>query len=235
MKLAIHTLVSVCLAVMAGTAAAETPLPEPGSAAWRSLRFPKIPGHTKYEVVEIDGTTAFKAIASCSASAMYVPAQSIDLSSTPVLRWRWKVEDGIDVGDERSQAGDDFAARVYVMFEFDRDNASLWQRAKHAVVQRIYGETVPGNTLNYVWSSRAEVGTRWESPYTDAAHLIVKRSGAGSGWVEEQADIVADYRSAFASEPTPMLSVAIMSDTDNTCQDAIAYFADVRLTAPGRP
>jgi hypothetical protein len=218
---------------MVGTAAAETPLPEPGSAAWRSLGFPKMPGHTKYEVVEIDGTTAFNAIATCSASAMYVPAQAIDLSSTPVRRWRWKVEDGIDVGDERSKTGDDFAARVYVMFAFDCDNASLWERAKHAVAQRVYGETVPGNSLSYVWSSRAEVGSRWESPYTVATHVLVKPSGAGSGWVEEQADVVADYRGAFASEPTPLLSVAIMSDTDNTCQDAIAYFADLRLTAAG--
>lgn len=204
-------------------------LPPPGDSAWRALEFPKIPEHTRYEVVAVDGTQAFDAKAKCSASAMYIPAEAIDLKTTPRLRWRWKLEKGIDVADEKAKVGDDFAARVYVMFRFDPEHASLWQRAQHALAKTIYGDMIPGNTINYVWAARAPVGASWKSPYTDSSQMIVKRSGTAPGWMEEDVDLLTDYVASFGHTPPPLLSVAVMSDTDNTCQEAKAYFADFRF------
>lgn len=225
----------VLLSAASPVLAADERLPSPAGDGWKPLEFPKISQHTVYSVVQADDSTAFKAEADCSASAMYVPAAAIDLTATPVLRWRWKLERGIEVADERAKAGDDFAARVYVMFRFDPTQASWLQRATHALGRRLYGDIVPGNAVNYVWSSRAAVGSSWKSPYTDASQMIVKRTGAADGWIESEADIAADYRASFGHKPPPMLSVAVMSDTDNTCQTAVAYFADFRFTARTEP
>jgi hypothetical protein len=215
------------------SAAAVAPilLPPPGNSAWKALEFPKIPKHTEYRVEDIEGSPAFMARADCSASAMYVPAESIDLDKTPVLHWRWKVEEGIDVGDERARAGDDFAARVYVMFRFDPRQASLWERAQHALGTALYGDLVPGNAINYVWASRAAVGSSWKSPYTGASQMIVKRSGVADGWAEEAADLRADYAAAFGQAPPPLLALAVMSDADNTCQKSKAYFMEFQFSA----
>lgn len=218
------------LATASAAFATEARLPSPASAAWRSIEFPTIAEHTVYEVVQADGIAAFKAQADCSASGMVVSAESIDLDATPVLRWRWRVEKGVDAADERTKAGDDFAARVYVMFHFDDANASWLQRLTRAVTRQVYGDVIPGNAINYVWSSSAAVGQGWKSPYTEASQIIVKGTGESGGWVESRADVVADYRAAFGHEPTALLSVGVMSDADNTCRKAVAYFADFRFT-----
>jgi hypothetical protein len=65
--------------------------------------------------------------------------------------------------------------------------------------------------------------------------MIVAQTGGGDGWIESYANIAADYRAGFGHEPTELLSVAVMSDADNTCQKAVAYFADFRFTAVGDP
>lgn len=211
-------------------AAAPIQLPLPGDSAWEPLEFPKISKHTRYNVEMIDGSPAYVARADCSASAMYVPTESVDLLKTPVLRWRWKLEKGIDVADERAKAGDDFAARVYVMFRFDPEQASLWQRAQHALGTALYGDIVPGNAINYVWASRAPIGASWKSPYTSASQMIVKESSERDGWVEEEANLEADYVAAFGHAPPPLLAVAVMSDADNTCQKAKAYFMEFQFS-----
>jgi hypothetical protein len=223
--------IALAAAFVAGSAgAAETRLPGPESGAWRSLVFPKVKKHTNYEAVSEAGASVWRARAECSASAVYVPNETVDLRRTPILRWRWKLEQGVDVADERVKAGDDFAARVYVMFEFDEENAAWWEPAARALAGRWYGEVIPGKAINYVWAARAAVGSRWKNPYTDASEMIVQRTGRTEGWHAEQADIVADYRAAFGHEPPPLLSVAVMSDADNTCQKAVAYLADFRFT-----
>ena len=42
-----------------------------------------------------------------------------------------------------------------------------------------------------------------------------------------------DYRKAFGDEPTAVSGIAIMTDTDNTGESAIAYYADIVLKKRG--
>jgi len=47
-------------------------------------------------------------------------------------------------------------------------------------------------------------------------------------WVSEQRNIQADYRLAFGAEDVPRISgVAIMTDTDNTGEQAVAWYGDI--------
>jgi len=213
------------------TGAEEVLLSPPGTEAWRPLSFQNIKRQTKYRPVAMDGRPAIRAEAICSASALYLPVE-VDLSRTPRLRWRWKVERGLVVHDERVKAGDDFAARVYVMFRFDRTHAGVWARFRHDVSQRIYGNEIPGNAINYVWSSREPAGAMWDSPYASASKMISRGAGPLPDWKTEEVDIVADYLAAFGEPPPPVLGLALMSDTDNSCQRTTAYFADFQLARP---
>ena len=209
--------------------AAEVVLSAPGTDGWRPREFPKIHRHTRYTVVHIDGVDAIKAEADCSASALYLPVDTIDIAATPRLQWRWKVESGLRIADERVKAGDDFAARVYVMFQFDPAHASLWERTQHAIAAKLYSETLPGNAIDYVWSSREPAGATWNNPFAAAAKMVSRGAGAWSQWQTAVVDLAADYQALFAHQPPPVLGVALMTDADNSCQQVTAYYADFRF------
>ena len=232
------------MACSCGGAAAESPaqlivdLPEPGSQAWRPLVFPRIKAHSVYDVVQVGGSQAFRARSECSASAMVLPLEAVALRKTPRLSWRWRVERGLEIEDERTQQGDDFAARVYVMFPFDPARAPIWERMRRALAQRIYGATLPGHTINYVWTSRAPPGSSWTSPYSRYAHLVALRSSASQadvGWQHESVDLLADYQRLVGEVQLPPVALAVMSDSDNSCQSATAFFADFRFSARPPP
>jgi hypothetical protein len=197
-------------------------------SGWKPLHFKKIPQHTLY-TVEREGDHGFlKAVSRASASGLYKPLD-FDLRSYPVLRWRWRVENILQKADEKTKAGDDYAARVYVTFRYDPDRATLWEKTKYETYRLLYGEYPPSASLNYVWASRLPKGETLISPYTDRSRTIAVESGIeGLGeWREESRNVVEDYRRAFGHEPPPILAIAIMTDTDNTGESAVAYYDDL--------
>lgn len=210
-------------------------LPAPGREPWTPIRFADIEKHTRYERVELDGRSVLRAESRCSASGLALALEDIDLRATPRLAWRWRVERGLDVPNERTREGDDFAARVYVNFPFVPEEASLWERMRRRVVDALYPHPLPGKSLVYVWASREPPGSHWSSPYAEDAWIQVLRSGseAQGAWREEIVDVVADYRRRFGSEPPAVQSIALMSDSDNVCGHAVAYFTNLRFLVLG--
>jgi hypothetical protein len=217
------------LLIAAPAVAAEVILAAPGTDGWRALEFSSIARHTRYEVTTSDGVVGVKAISNCSASALYLPTDTVDLKATPRLRWRWKIEKGIDVADERLKAGDDFAVRVYVMFQFDPAHASLWERARHALGTQLYGDLVPGHALNYVWSTHEPTGAAWDNPFSSASKMVSLGRGPLPEWTDAVVDVAGDYVKFFGHATPPVLAVALMTDSDNSCQSAIAEYADFRF------
>jgi hypothetical protein len=208
---------------------ADVGLPLPGSDAWEPLTFPSIRNHTQYAVVgasDLGGRPAWRAHAQCSASAMALSLADRDPSRSPRLSWRWKVERGLDVEDERVRSGDDFAARVYVLRPFDPTRASWFERVRRRLARSLYGRDLPGSATSYVWTSHVAPGTRWPNPYSAESTMVALRSGASPGWQQETIDLAAQD-----------MAIAIMSDADDSCGEAIAWFADFRLLggSPGAP
>ncbi len=220
---------ALALALAARAWAADIVLSPPGSDGWRPLEFPKITQHTTYTVTRMDELDAVKAESHCSASALYLPVESVDLKATPRLHWRWKIDSGFAVPDERTKAGDDYAARVSVMFRFDPQHASLWERARHRVGTTLYGEAIPGHAIDYVWSSHEPAGVEWDNPYGSDSKVVSRGHGPLLRWNEEVVDVAVDYTAFFGNEPPAPLAIAVMTDSDNTCQEATAYYADFRF------
>ena len=226
----------LALALLLGAAAAsgqERALPPPDSAAWQPLAFPKIERHTRYTSASEDGRPVLRAESECSASGLLLPLSDVELAKTPLLRWSWRVDESLAPADERSRAGDDFAARVYVAFAFEPERASLLERAARGLAAAVYGESLPGNSLDYVWSSHEAVGADWPNPYTASAHMLVAESGTAAGWRDVEVDLLADYARVFSHGAPAPLFLALMTDTDDRCLRARASYADFRL-APRR-
>lgn len=200
---------------------------------WKPLTFEKIPRHTAYRLVPDASTAVVEASARNSASGL-VHDVNVDLAQYPVLRWRWKIENLLAKGDVHTRAGDDYPARLYVTFAYDRKRVGFLERTKFEAVKLFYGEYPPIAALNYVWDGKAPAGTSVPNAYTARARMIVVESGPArvGEWVTVERNILDDYRNAFGGEPPAISGVAIMTDTDNTGESVRAWFGDIGFTRP---
>lgn len=210
----------------------EIGLPTPGSDAWQPLVFRGIAKRARYTRESFEGVEAARAESNCGASGLVLPLDAIHIDQTPLLSWRWRVDRGLDLSDEQTRAQDDFAARVYIMFELDQSRASSLEKLRHRLARLFYGEGIPGSALNFVWTSRLPVGTVWDNPFASSAKMIALAQGASPGWRTETVDVVARYRELFGTPVPPLLGLAIMSDSDNSCQRTEARFADFKFLGP---
>ncbi|MFQ5416339.1 MAG: DUF3047 domain-containing protein [Myxococcota bacterium] len=222
-------LLVAAVAATAPRASEVVALAAPPNAPWQPLRFRNAPSETRYSAAELDGVAAVRADSHCSASALRLALGDLDLRRTPRLRWRWRVDRPLDVTDERSKRGDDFAARVYVSFRFDPERASFRERIQHRLGRLLYRGEPPGRAINFVWASRAAPGSRWDNPYVPESKMLVLRSGAARGWRDEDVDVLDLYVALIGDEPPPVQGIAIMSDSDDSCQRGTAAFADFRF------
>ena len=206
------------------------------SEPWRIIQFDtKIPP-TTYQTRVWDGVPAVEATAD-SSMALLARGVEVDLETTPILCWRWRVDDVVKSADMNTKAGDDYAARVYVAFKLPKDKLDFALRFKLQFARNLYGEHVPDAALNYVWDNTNPVGHRQFNAYTDRTQMIVQRSGiAHAGvWVSERVDVLSDVTKAYGSEQAKMSLVALASDTDNTKSKAHAGFADLHFVSRDTP
>lgn len=166
-------------------------------------------GNTRYTWVSSQEGDVLKAESHQSASALYY-AKEIDLHKTPFLNWRWRIENVLDDLDEKTKAGDDYPARIYVVLP------SSWPSLKP-------------RSVNYVWSSRLEKNTVWTSAYTDKVKLVAVEGGRDllGRWLVEKRNVREDIQRLFGEDIRYIKGLALMSDTDNSGHFALAYYGDI--------
>lgn len=195
---------------------------------WKPLTFSRIERHTDYSLVKENDTVVIKAVSDQSASGL-VRTVSIDPAEYSVIQWRWKVNNILQKGDVTSKDGDDYPARIYITFTLDTDKAGYLERLEHEAARLIKGQDVPYRAISYIWASNSPVGTMTANPYTDRVMMFVVQGGSEKlqQWVTETRNVYEDYKKAFGEEPAMITGVAIMTDTDNTRESAIAWYGDI--------
>ncbi len=206
-------------------------LSQPGTAfpsGWKPLTFDKIPTHTQYTLVKDKDQVVVKAVSRKSSSGL-TREITIDPKEYPVVQWRWKIENILQNGDVTKKSGDDYPARLYITFEYDSTKVGFFEKAKYETAKLLYGQYPPIGALNYIWASKSPIGTMTSNPYTDQVTMIVIESGDTrlNEWVTEERNVYEDYIKAFGEEPPKISGIAIMTDTDNTEEHAVAYFGDI--------
>jgi hypothetical protein len=191
---------------------------------------------TRYALVRDGDAMVVRADADASMSGLVHPLR-IDLAETPLIQWRWRIERPLKTADMTTKAGDDYAARLYVLFDYDVARLSFLTRTKLKLAKTLYGVEVPAAALNYVWDNRQPVGSIQANAYTDRARMVVVESGADKAglWVTETRDLAADFRAAFGEEAPLVTGVAIATDTDNTGERVTAWYGDIRFLKRGPP
>jgi hypothetical protein len=177
---------------------------------WTSRSFV---GKTRYELTGDAGRRVLHARSSASASGLYRTVR-VNLAETPYLHWSWRIGRPLDIDDERQKRGDDFQARVYVVFA---RGPLLWRT----------------RAINYVWSSQQPANAMWPNPFTANAWMIAVRSGpaVAEKSVSESRNVLEDYRRVFGEEPGAVSAVALMSDSDNSGLATEAWFGDAWFAA----
>jgi len=167
---------------------------------------------TKYDVVSVDGKPYVKAVSNGSASGL-VRRIDIDLTKSPYLNWTWKIENILDGIDETQKSGDDYPARVYVVIS---GGMMFWKT----------------RAISYVWSSEQEKGAHWPNAFTDNATMVAVESGTENvgKWVTYKRNVLEDIKNLLGLDVTEINAVAIMTDTDNSKQSAVAYYGNILFT-----
>lgn len=183
-----------------------------GLSGWDSKSFK---GMTDYRIVKEGDRTVVKAVSHAAASGLI---RKIHFSPAKYryLRWSWKIARSVSVKDERTKAGDDYAARLYVVFP-----------------GRFFWKT---RAINYVWAHKLPKGEFLKNPYTANAMMMVVESGDGAAgqWLTEQRDLLADYRTLFGSDPPDAEAIAIMTDSDSSGGSAEAWYGEISLSTEGK-
>lgn len=173
---------------------------------------------TEYRIVTLDGDSVLESVSADASAALLLP-----LPSGPVapgrLRWRWRVLSSLTQNTrETERKGDDYAARVFVLFGD--------------------GKLAKGTrTLAYAWAGRQPVGSAYPNPYISDVSTVVLQSGndRAEEWVVEDRDLKADYERAFGEPATDVAAIAILVDTDDTDGTAMAWFDDLELWVAAAP
>lgn len=178
-----------------------------GLAGWESKSFK---GMTEYRLVQDSGRTVLEARSRGTASGLFKKVR-LNPEQYRYLRWSWKIAGTVRNGDETTKAGDDYAARVYVVFP----GRFFWQT----------------KAINYIWANRLSRGAFTPNAFTAGAMMVAVESGperAGQ-WITEERDVLADYRRLFGGEPREIGAIAVMTDTDNTGGEATAWYGEISI------
>ncbi len=196
--------------------------------SWQPLGASRSKPPTRYSLVDDGGVTVVRADAAGSVSALSRTLK-VNLAEYPVLRWHWKVANILKTSDMRLKAGDDYPARVYVMFDYPLAKLPFAERSKLRLARALHDPNLPAATLCYVWDSRMPAGTMMPSSYTSLMRMIVVESGATrvNQWLTVERDVAADFKAAFGEDAPAVSAVAIATDTDNTGETAVAFYGDI--------
>ncbi len=194
---------------------------------WSVLSFPRRDA-TQYSLNTQDSILSIKAESSNSASGLVYQVE-INPAEYPIIEWRWQVQAPVKDGNYQTKNGDDYAARIYITFDYDKSNLSLGDRIKYNALKTFTRFPIPIRAINYIWANNAPIDTIAPNAYSDWVYMIVAESGneRSNTWNIQTRNIFEDYKTTFGEAPPNISGVAIMTDTDNTKNSATAYYGDI--------
>ena len=175
----------------------------------KTLKVKKVKGETKWELGKNDNGNFIRSEANGKGSGLGREIK-IDLLKTPFINITWKVEKNLLGIIENSKKGHDFAARVFV-------------------IKKTGSTALSNRAINYVFSSNNSVNDYWSSPYTKKSidYVLSTTKDNDNEWVTVKANVRAHFELLHNLDVKDLNGVAIMTDTDNSKREAIAYYQNI--------
>jgi hypothetical protein len=85
----------------------------------------------------------------------------------------------------------------------------------------------------YIYANGPSVGAVIPNPHTKRVQMIVVAMGDSSvgKWQSFARNVREDYKRAFNEEPGKLVSLGVLTDTDNTGEKTQAWYGDITLSA----
>jgi len=183
----------------------------PDLSLWQTKEFK---GKTQYQLISLDGNSVLQAHSVAAASGLYKELR-FDLSKTPYLNWRWRIENKLGTLNEMEKSGDDYAARIYVVVS---TGFFFWQT----------------KALNYAWSSQNNPQASWPNAFAPNNAFMIpirtKRDQVAT-WYVEKRNVYDELGQWLGNNKFSITGLAIMTDTDNSKGQATAYYDDIYFSS----
>ena len=168
---------------------------------------------TKYTIGSNENGKYIRAEANNSASGLGKEI-NINLNETPFLNITWKVEKDLSGINEESKKGHDYAARVFV-------------------VKKTGATPLSNRAMNYVFSSNNDINTYHRSPFTKKSidYVLSTTKDNLDEWVTVKVNVREHFKKFHKLELNNINGVAIMSDTDNSKLNSIAYYQNIYFSS----
>lgn len=198
-------------------------VPIPASLPQRRIDVPMIPGGERplplgWSVKEFTGKAdvglekvgrLFAVRLSSNRSSFSLHrGMDVDIAEYPYLSWAWRVDRLPPRGDGRRSDTDDQAAQLYVVFP---------------------GFPAPFQIIGYTWDSTAPAGTVFRSSKNPMVKMMVLRSGPAQigEWIWESRNVMEDFRKLFKEDPTEVMAIALLANSQNTQSSSESRFASL--------
>ena len=164
---------------------------------------------TVYTLGSNENGNFLKAVADNAASGLGKEIK-VNLNKTPYINITWKIEKDLVGIKEDTKKGHDFAARVFA-------------------VKKTGATPLSNRAINYVFSSNADVGLNWSSPYTKKSvdNVLSTTKRSLNQWVTVKANVKEDFKKFHNLDVNELDGLAIMSDTDNSKKKSVAYYQNI--------
>ena len=168
---------------------------------------------TQYTVGSNENGNYLKSVADNSASGLGKEIK-IDLNKTPFINITWKVEKDLPSVLENTKKGHDFAARIFV-------------------IKKTGATPLSNRAINYVFSSNNFVGFNSPSPYTKKSidYVLASTKNNLNEWITVKSNVKEDFKKFHNLDVNQLDGLAIMTDTDNSKKQAIAYYQNISFTS----
>ena len=178
-----------------------------------TLKIRKVKKKTTYTLGSDENGNFLKAEAQGKASGLGIE-KKINLLETPFINITWKVEKDLSGIIENSKKGHDYAARVFVVKQMGM--TALSKRA-----------------INYAFSSNNSIGQYWNSPYTKKSmdYILSTTLDNLNEWVTVKANVREHFKKFHDLDIKEIDGVAVMTDTDNSKLQAIAYYQNIYFSS----
>lgn len=164
---------------------------------------------------KVDGLDVISVTARASVGILHRPI-SVDVTQHPVLSWSWSASTLPQGADLKSEEADDVGAGLALVF----GEVGLFKQHPPMLI--------------YIWAAsaddRGQIVTCIRHPETMRMVVIENGRTPLGQWRDENRNVVDDYKSAFGAPPaSPVRSVALWADSDQTGGETVAAFGAARL------
>jgi len=163
-----------------------------------------------YQILKEGESSFLRADSKNDSFTIHLGLDGLDLSKSPLLKWRWRAVELPKNAREDKSSTNDAAASLYV----------IW---KSSVIMRV-------KSLKFTWSSTLAPGTHISKRFGQDHVIVLRGPESPTGqWIEESVNVRELATQHYGKDPGNPVAIAILTDSDDTKTTAKADYGKIEF------